>query len=443
MPAPVDILPSEVLSHIFSTLVQSWLYAYTIGDKSYGPINYPLLLSSVCVRWRQVAITTPSLWSYLDFDIAGYPSINLQYVKFCYERSASAPLSVRFGRYDHECSLESIDDQLASLLGSYAARLESLAISYWRPKFVKEILAILFAQGTATRVRKLALHATSGEKRMVADSSLPQKALYNLLEPLHTLYLEGVTFDWALIPCRNLVELQLVELAPNAVPSPSQLVHFLNANPAIRRLKIAGFDLAFYEHNLPPIQLPELRNLELDVSPEFMSWFFAQLVPGPHELDLQLKSYVSSTHRTQVVDTLRNFFRQARIVSLRIWGSLWLPFSSIVAHLPHLETLGISNPGYPTYDFTEINSQTELLPKLHTVELIRCSTRDVVTGIRIILSLPSVRRVLFSTFYLVNEVERTLMDEEHIKEWMSWMGVAAPVSESSSLWHFYHPSPFA
>lgn len=441
MPAPVDILPSEILSDIFSTLVQSWLHAHFVGDESFGPINYPILLSSICIRWRQVAITTPSLWSYLDFDIERYPSINLRYLNFCYERSASAPLSVRFGRYDHECNLETIDDQIASLLRAYATRLESLAISYWRSKFVKEALATLFAQGAAGRVRKLALHATSGDRRMVADDLLSQDALHQLLEPLCSLYLEGVAFDWTLICCRDLVELQLVELAPNVAPSPSQLVEFLNANPAIRKLKITRFNPISLDHNLPPIQLPELRYLELDLSPEVMHWFFARLTPGPHELDLELTSFVANI-QTRVIDMLREFFQQARIISLRIYGSSWLPFSNVVAKLPHLEILGMSYPGDIIYDFTEMNSQSELLPNLHTIELTRCSTRNVESGIKLIISLASVRRVLFSSFYLVNNVETTLMDEGQVRGWMSNMGVTASVIESPQLWFSHYPSPF-
>ena len=158
-----------------TTLVQSWLYAHSIGDESFGPINYPLLLSRICTCWRQVAVTTPSLWLYLDFDIANYPSANLWYLNFCYERSASAPLSVRFGRYNHECNLEGINDQLALLLGSYAKRLELVAISYSRSKFVKETLAILFAEGATGQVCKLALHAILGDKQIIADDLLSQR----------------------------------------------------------------------------------------------------------------------------------------------------------------------------------------------------------------------------------------------------------------------------
>jgi hypothetical protein len=440
MPAPVDKLPSEILSHIFASIVQSWLYAHFIGDKSFGPTNYPILLSSVCVRWRQVAIATPSLWSYLDFDIERYPSINLRYLNLCYERSASAPLSVRFGRYDHECYLNTIDDQLASFLRAYATRLESLAISYWHSKFVKEILATLFAHGAAGPVRKLALHSTASDKWMLADDLLSQIALDQLLQPLRNLYLEGVAFDWTPVRCRNLVELQLVELAPNVMPSPSQLVELLNANPAMRRLKVTRFYPISLDPDLPPIQLSELRYLELNFSPDAMHWFFTRLTPVPHELDLQLTSFARNI-QARVVDTLRDFFEQTRIISLRIYGSSWLPFSSVVAKLPHLETIGISYPGDIIYDFTEMNSQTELLPKLHTIELTRCTTLNVESGIKSIMSLASVRRILFSTFYLMNETETTLLDEGQIREWMSEMGITASIIELPQL-RSPNPSPF-
>lgn len=442
MSALIDRLPSELLSHIFATLVQSWLLAHSIGDDSYGRINYPILLSSICVRWRQVAITTPSLWSFLDLGVAKLPLPNIRYLNLCYERSAKAPLSVRFGRYDHECNEEAVDEQLASLLNSYAPRLDSLAISYWRVGFAKGVLSTLITQGAAGRVRKLALHAASGDKRMLADASLPQEMLDELLRPLRFLYLDGPSFDWNLISCRNLVELQLVELAPNAVPSSLQLVQFLNGNPTIRRLNMSRFHFFSHEANLSPIRLPELQSLKVVMSPQFMIWFFALLTPPSQATTLYLDSYVLGLYGNQVIDTFRLFFREARIVTLCISGSHWLPLSSIAAYLQYLEILAISQCDPPDYNLTDIYAQTEILPKLHTVELLGCSTRDVGSGLAIILFLPSVRRIAVSSFSSVDERGTSAMDIEQVREFMSMIGITATISESSQQWINYHPSPF-
>lgn len=441
MASPVYRLPSELLSQIFLILTQNWLYSRSVGDRSDRRIHYPTMLSSVCVRWRQVATNSPSLWSHLYFNQALYTPKGLYLAKNYLARSSGSPISLYIGRYAPQPALDTISEELASLLASLMVRIESLALKCMHSVCGKQMLSSLFKEG-AGRIQKLALYAPSANMCIVADPLVPQETLDRLLQPLRNLYLEGVAFNWSTIACRNLVELQLIRLPGGGFDEGSQLVEFLNANPAIRRLKVAGSTLNRSEH--PPssrITLPSLQNLELDVNQGDIHWFFTLLVPVSQNLTLKLRSHNDFFHNAPFVIALRRFFQNTRVVSLCIMGERWLPFSAIFTRLPHLERLGIHNPGQPDFDLAGSYMQ-EVLPNLHTVELVGCNTQEVESGLWIILFLPSVRNVLFTDFSFIGEVKKVKMTKGQVKEWMIRLGITANVHASPHLALLSHPSPF-
>lgn len=82
-------LPTEILSQIFH---------YSLPEHEYlSPAlkQAPMLLTSICRRWREVAVGMPSLWCRL------YVAENLQRAAFCYnswlQRSRGHPLSLALG----------------------------------------------------------------------------------------------------------------------------------------------------------------------------------------------------------------------------------------------------------------------------------------------------------------------------------------------------------
>lgn len=56
---PASTLPFEIISEIFSDCLQD---VHTVPDKS----EVSLLLGRICKDWREVALTTPKLWSALS-----------------------------------------------------------------------------------------------------------------------------------------------------------------------------------------------------------------------------------------------------------------------------------------------------------------------------------------------------------------------------------------
>ena len=195
MAAPVNRLPPEILSWIFVILVRDSRHAASIRDKSYDGVDYLFRLSSVCAHWRQVATSTSTLWSFLDICGSEYPLEYTEYLNVRYKRSGSAPLSLRLGKYDDRYDHDAVEEQLVPILSSSAARLESLIVAYTAPGFAKELLSFLLTQKAAARVRELAIESSREDDVILADVSLPQYALNEILAPLQSLYLERVSFD--------------------------------------------------------------------------------------------------------------------------------------------------------------------------------------------------------------------------------------------------------
>ncbi|KAF7298545.1 F-box domain-containing protein [Mycena indigotica] len=76
--APIHVLPTEILAEIFLEVCVN-----DIPQEQYSFFE----CSQVCVRWRQVALETPNLWSKINFTTS-------KLVAICVRRSKSSPLFV-------------------------------------------------------------------------------------------------------------------------------------------------------------------------------------------------------------------------------------------------------------------------------------------------------------------------------------------------------------
>ncbi|KAJ7908909.1 hypothetical protein B0H13DRAFT_2495475 [Mycena leptocephala] len=89
-------LPPELLSEIF-------IHCLPTEEDEYLPVTpnpktAPLLLCGICRQWREVALTTPSLWSSISFSSElAYSQSGIEYVEFCrrwLSRAKDTPLSL-------------------------------------------------------------------------------------------------------------------------------------------------------------------------------------------------------------------------------------------------------------------------------------------------------------------------------------------------------------
>lgn len=88
--SPISRLPVEILTRIFTLSVGSFRSSFAsirFRDESIDEVND---IASVCSYWRNIAINTPSLWSYIDFDRMSQAEL----IPLWLERARNHPLDI-------------------------------------------------------------------------------------------------------------------------------------------------------------------------------------------------------------------------------------------------------------------------------------------------------------------------------------------------------------
>ncbi|KAF8992927.1 hypothetical protein BDQ17DRAFT_1413169 [Cyathus striatus] len=124
--APVRKLPVEILCHIFS------LSSSSSPIDVFSPNTFVRIVSQVCSYWRDVACSTPSLWSTISVQnipasIGENPRmlrLVASYIETCVRRSSKSPLTLSFARDCHPRLLGAAQETIAH----QATRWESISI---------------------------------------------------------------------------------------------------------------------------------------------------------------------------------------------------------------------------------------------------------------------------------------------------------------------------
>jgi len=114
-------LPVEVLCQIFVLCLPAEIHHFRISSNL-----APILLTRICRRWREVAVTTPSLWSRLYVNVLPDRE-DWRKATLCYslwlQRSRERPLSLAI-----HCSQNGVPAKLQRLLQPYKTRITSLQL---------------------------------------------------------------------------------------------------------------------------------------------------------------------------------------------------------------------------------------------------------------------------------------------------------------------------
>ncbi|KAJ1303525.1 hypothetical protein OPQ81_011710 [Rhizoctonia solani] len=94
-PSTINNLPSEILIRIFHLLLpQGRAINSRYTPHKLSGYNYPDYLAQVCTRWRRIAISCPTLWTYIDFPMWKPLAPLLACAETRTERSGKLPLTV-------------------------------------------------------------------------------------------------------------------------------------------------------------------------------------------------------------------------------------------------------------------------------------------------------------------------------------------------------------
>ncbi|KAG8697711.1 hypothetical protein FRC08_006358 [Ceratobasidium sp. 394] len=447
----IDGLPTEVLSLILTTVVGASLYARSVGDKSYGSVDCPTLLASVCARWRRIAIGIPVLWSFIDLARSSDSLGNIEHAKLYVERSQDSPVYIQLGKLPESrprltSPTRKVSENMLSLLRTVAPRVQSFSLSFSHSQDATEALSIFLSQVVEHPLAELALRLEPSIMGGLHRSLVLDERWDQLFGPLNALYLDRLPMDPRYLSCRNLVELHMTslstDLAASAGPTIVQIKQLLNNNPNLRAVTLSGSLPVPASIDTQQIHLPALRLLDLGyIDDTFINWLLASLVPGSHELELYLNS--SRLHRvdkTTFENTLIAFFQRALVKSLYISGR-WILLPPILAHIPHLQRLSLS-----VYDFDQdtldgIEGLASTLANLRTIELNECnmhSYSQLDRGLKTLLTFPSVQQIKHfrcgdGLAPGVRERFRKLLEDQDI---------TAKIIEAPELGDKMRPSPF-
>ncbi|KAJ7886746.1 hypothetical protein B0H13DRAFT_2043911 [Mycena leptocephala] len=136
---PIEQLPIEITTEIFLRIPV--FKHFLNANPSYSTTPAPLAVASVCRSWREIALSTPALWSKLDFEITrrGDPDVAERYLRRWLDRAASRPLSLGFslGRdVGEDCEFP--PERLRDLIRSYSGTIQHLILDMY-PEDLSEL----------------------------------------------------------------------------------------------------------------------------------------------------------------------------------------------------------------------------------------------------------------------------------------------------------------
>ncbi|KAF8671517.1 hypothetical protein RHS04_08275 [Rhizoctonia solani] len=368
--APVSRLPDDILIQIFQFITDDrGCNAYDDGRaRACSPFRYPRLLTHVCSHWRDVALTSKSLWVHID--IPSYISCTegaIANVKECISQAGARPLDIHLVEPDIDTRppptianlshipqiLEPISPQVRSLEFRLGKPLRSLQCPESSAKRYSHLLSAVLKNATLGSLTRLAISlentlpgSTSQHYFMegnggdedhsggslasrgnIASISVSQSDLEALLLSVISLELKGIYPRWTSQAYRGLVELRLNTYNGVSMPETS-LRAILSSSPGLRRLdfglKITRTPL---DLDYPPVLLSELETLVTGQRGlEELGLFLRMINPGSRPLAVYLdKPGRCSSHpdipRVPFNSHIEAFFARTNVERLSIAGT--------------------------------------------------------------------------------------------------------------------------
>ncbi|XP_006458713.1 hypothetical protein AGABI2DRAFT_200536 [Agaricus bisporus var. bisporus H97] len=263
--APIGVLPTEILEHIFHVCV-SWLYRPTKP-------RYPLAWTQVCRLWRSVSFDSARLWQTIDL-------ADRRYAREFLTRSREAPISF-YTTSPLKVSTET--------LGVHAQRLSSIDVFL----FPDDMLQLFSNLG-----RQLPILSTLSLKIPPVSSTF---ILETPLPALRRLSLDLVAVPW--ISLSDLTHLSLRGLRHKFSPSVSQLHHIFSQSPSLEYIRLDAIlpDDLQVPHSTTPLLLPHLHDFILSANAPVIAAILSPMSFSPlTRLQLSCASF----------DDLRTYFPQ-------------------------------------------------------------------------------------------------------------------------------------
>ncbi|KAG8698269.1 hypothetical protein FRC08_006027 [Ceratobasidium sp. 394] len=342
-------LPPEILATIFTLATGR----YTRRDRtaSNRVHSSPTTLASVSSFWRQIALRTPSLWSYVDLTVGGeaYQNDN-QLAELSVKRSCNTLLCVNIREnYSFSrstvlgCHVSSLVEFLAPLMHR-VRMLEMSADLETNPEVLASVLA-LWTKHASTDIKKT-LQVVNNPSDTDSDAgpdpaieqSFSADQFNTLFRSFDRLFVQNYRISHSAVFHEGLVELHLQDIDESHSITQRQLAAMLAACARLRILVLANCWIEKSEEMPSSVALNHLQFLSLES--ENCSGSFSKVLPllavGSESLSMSL----TKSGCCDFFDEAKEFFGRTKVTRLHVSGRQE-PLSMLLYPIPHLETLAL------------------------------------------------------------------------------------------------------
>ncbi|KAG6825675.1 hypothetical protein H0H92_002864 [Tricholoma furcatifolium] len=291
-------LPPEILSAVFIEVAKDAESASRKLSLHHDQqIHWVRVVSHVSSQWRNVALSTPTIWTNIPI---GYPTWAMEMLR----RSKNAPLTVAYrghlNSYLSELSARCYTI-LWEILHSHLHRLEHFTLRYLQDGSTTQAFNELIA---------LLAHPSSAFKHF--ELSCPISVVLRLPQTLWSsqhlqrLILENVTMPWESVIFEQLKTLEISGIRRPEQPSIQQILSVLSRSPSLEELSVADIKPLCMSADMVPLQIENLETIELRclrkivLSCDLASWvllFDNVILSNMRTIVIQLKPYPERTPR--------------------------------------------------------------------------------------------------------------------------------------------------
>ncbi|KAG9087344.1 hypothetical protein FRC06_002582 [Ceratobasidium sp. 370] len=298
---PINVLPPEILSRIFVLTVSSYPPTLELISHRVHPL---VVIPAICTQWRRLAINTRSLWSRVDVNggQATEPKVTreLGRVQLWLERAHGTALHLHF-----RAVFES--DQLLPTLQPHWTRVTSLVFRLSDGNFFQTALNRFASCPPGLLTTLIARHITAASGREDEETSAETDAPRS---------------PWSTKLLHNIVNLELVHLAPQFCLNADELISILANSPYLQTLRLRNVSIMPSQDNHHPlINLPYLRVLDLSLKDDpVLQNLVSILVPGKHELDVRI--VMPRPNNRGFNATMHALFQRSHVTRFVAWSLL-------------------------------------------------------------------------------------------------------------------------
>ena len=256
--AAVDNLPDEILVNIFWQLTLSVRPSLGPVDKI-SPASW-LVVAKVCRRWRNIALWTPQLYTFID-------ACNIYITRTFLSRSCNIPIDVYM--QSDSSSTNTIHGTLAEIKPHFSRVRELQCRARYQCLLA---LALHLDSLSAPMLESLHLEQTTIRRLFNSNDAVVIEIFNGHTPALRRIYLAYVSILWSSPIFTGLTELHLLHQQPFISPSMITFLKVLENCPLLEVLTLVragptlGADFLEYPPPLRVVELARLRQIYLQLN---------------------------------------------------------------------------------------------------------------------------------------------------------------------------------